>query len=384
MQKLELTENLAKGLSARDKNLLERALDVLEGNKYYDIKKYFDDRVMLSPGLKSGGYLGVWNWDSAFHAVGVSRFDAKLAADQIEGFFKYILEDGMLPDFIDEEGKARIHSSKPPVFAWAAYEVYKNTGDIDFLKRIYSKLALNEKFWRTQRFDGKLFYYDAYLEGTRGEKLVWTKWESGLDNSVRWDNGILEYYPVDLNCFMLSFYESMLKISQLIGENSEEWESKYNELAVLIEETFWNDAIGAYTDRNRLTGEYSTCLTPSSFMPLYVKTASKERAEKMAQIAADENKFNKTMPTVTYDNKEFSNNRYWRGPLWMNVAYFAAKGLKNYGLSVADDIKENVLDLVDCNKDGIYENYDTVNKIGLYNSTFSWSACFIIEFILNW
>lgn len=383
MKELKLTEKLGYNLSSRDKTLIERALKILEGNKYYDIQQYFDNRIMVSPALLSGGYLGVWNWDTAFHAVGLSRFDAKLAIDQIEGFFKYMLEDGMLPDFIDKEGNARIHSSKPPVFAWAAYEVYKNTGDIDFLKRIYNKLVLNENFWRTQRFDGKLFYYDAYLKGTDDEKIVWTKWESGLDNSVRWDNGIIEYYPVDLNCFMLSFYESMLKISQLIGEKSDEWESKYKELSVLIEETFWNDTIGAYTDKNRFTGEYSNCLTPESFMPLYVKTASKERAKKMAQIAADKNKFNSTMPSVSYDNKEFSND-YWRGPLWMNMAYFAAKGLKNYGFSVADDIKENVLNLVDGDKDGIYENYDTINNKGLCNNTFSWSACFIIEFILNW
>lgn len=365
----------------RNKDLLNRALTVLEKNKLYDVQRYFDGRIMLSPGMTD--FLGVWNWDTAFHAVGLSRFDEKLAIDQIEGFLSHIRDDGMLPGVIKLDGTPLIHSSKPPVFAWAAYEVYKNTGDVDFLKRIYNKLVLNETFWRTQRFDGKLFYYDSYLKGLDEENLLWAKWESGLDNSVRWDHGIVEYYPVDLNCFMLSFYESMSKISQLIGEESDEWNTKAEELSILIEETFWNDDIGAYTDKNRFTGFFSNCLTPASYMPLYVKTASKKRAEKMAEIAADKNTFHSNMPTVSYDNPEFSND-YWRGPLWLNVAYFAAKGLKNYGFLVADDIKENVLNVVDYNKDGIYENYDTINKKGLCNSNFSWTACFVIEFILNW
>ena len=379
--KTKLTDELKKNICDRDIELLERALDVLESNKYCIMNKFFDGKTMISPGIKN--FHGIWNWDTAFHAVGVSRFDSKLATDQIEGFFDYMLEDGMLPDLVDTDGKVKIHSSKPPVFAWAAYEVYKHTNDVEFLKRIYNRLVLNERFWRTQRFDGKLFYYDSYKKGTEQENLTWAKWESGLDNSVRWDNGIVEYYPVDLNCYMFSFYENMSKISRLIGASLEEWDCKAKEIAILIEETFWNETVGAYTDRNRFTNELSNCITPASFMPLFIKTASHERAESMAKMAADEQIFNSNMPTVAYNNPEYSQN-YWRGPLWLNIAYFAAKGLKNYGFSVADDIKENILSLVYGIKDGIFENYDTKNKKGLCCSNFSWSAVFIIEFILNW
>lgn len=369
------------GISERDASLLDRAVEILEENKYYEMNKFFDGKTMISPGRNF--FEGIWNWDSGFHAVGVSRFDPKLATDQIEGFLDHIMPDGMLPDLVRLDGYDELHSSKPPVLASCALEVYKNTSDLEFLKRVYKKLALNESFWRSQRSDGRLFYYSYYRKGTEKECLTWTKFESGWDNSVRWDKGIYEYYPVDLNCFMLSFYESMGEIAELIGECPKEWNKKASELADLIEETFWNDKIGAYTDTNRFTMEHSDVLTPASFMPLYVKTASQERAEKMAKIAEAKDKFNRTMPTVCYDNPEFSND-YWRGPMWLNTAYFAAKGLKNYGFSVAEEIKENVLNLVDSIKDGIYENYDTVNSRGLYYPRFSWSACFVIEFILNW
>ena len=140
-KELYVNQEIEKGLSPRNSRLLKRAVGVLEKNKYFEISSFFGGRTMISPGVR--GFRGVWNWDSAFHAVGVSHFDAKLAIDQIEGFLDYIMEDGMLPDLIEKGGTPQIHSSKPPVFAWAAYEVYKNTGESDFLRRIYNKLVLN-------------------------------------------------------------------------------------------------------------------------------------------------------------------------------------------------------------------------------------------------
>ena len=35
------------------------------------------------------------------------------------------------------------------------------------------------------------------------------KYESGWDNSVRWDKGITEYWAIDLNCFMVMFMRAM-------------------------------------------------------------------------------------------------------------------------------------------------------------------------------
>lgn len=369
-----------KKLSERDMSLLERSFNTLIDNRYVDLKPLYNNRTFLSPNIKK--FNGVWNWDSAFHALGCAYFDKELAIEQIEGFLDYIGEDGMLPDVLWTSGEIGWHSSKPPVFPWAALEVSRRISDIGFLNRIYDKLVLNEKFWRTQRFDGKLFYYDTYLHISEEKDLINAKYESGWDNSVRWDNGITNIYPVDLNCFMLMFYNSMYEISSLIKKENSEWKVKSEELAKLIEETFWDEELCAYTDRDRFNGQFVKCLTPASFMPLFVRIASQERAKKMAEIAADRNKFNATMPTVSYDDKGFSND-YWRGPLWLNTAYFAAKGLKNYNLAVADEIKENVLNLVDFVKDGIYENYDTVNKVGLNVKDFSWSACFVMEFILG-
>ena len=131
-------------------------------------------------------------------------------------------------------------------------------------------------------------------------------------------------------------------------------------------------------------GEFVTVLSPASFMPLYIGTASQKRAKAMETLAADRRKFYPGMPTVTYDCPAFSTD-YWRGQTWLNVAFFAVKGLYDYGFrETAGEIREFLLSMAfDDLPRGISENYDSVNRRGKFNASFSWSAAFLIEFILQ-
>ena len=146
----------------------------------------------------------------------------------------------------------------------------------------------------------------------------------------------------------------------------------------------FNEKMGYYADTDKYTKEQSIVISPASFMPLFIGIASEEHAKKMSLMAKNENKFYPGMPTVTYDDPAYSTD-YWRGPTWLNVAYFAVKGLRNYGYEdLADEISEFLLDLIYENKEkGIFENYDTKNREGLYWHKFSWSCAFVMEFILN-
>lgn len=366
-------------MTNKENELLLRAKNTLFGNIAPEAKKFFDERDMISPSIRH--FFGIWNWDSAFHAIGASYFDGELAKTQIEGFLSLMKQDGMLPDNVRFTGVTEWHSSKPPVFPYAVLDVYRKTQDSDFLSRTYPLLCLNENFWRTKRFDGTGFFYSHYEESTEENNLIYAKWESGWDNSPRWDNGIENLYPIDLNCFMVMFYDSMEKIADILALDSKEWTKKKTSLIEFIENNLWNEKAGAYTDRDRFNGTFSDVLTPASFMPLYIRSASFDRAKKMAELAENKDKFDCLMPTVSFDNPAYSTD-YWRGPMWLNTAYFAAKGLKNYNFPVADKIKDNVLSLV-YDVGNIRENYDCKNRKGLSCCDFSWSAVFVIEFLLN-
>lgn len=367
--------------SERDLKLLERTEEIFRANIYNaDDNFQWSPYRCISPGM--GSFTGIWNWDSAFHAVGAARIDTELAKENILGFFRFQKEDGFLPDCIWEEGGMVETLSKPPVFAWASEIVYKADNDIEFLEEIYPKLKRNIQWWYAKRcFDG-MFFYDA--ENKMSEDYILSvKYESGWDNAVRWDSGITNYWAIDLNCFMVMFLRSMKFIAAEIGldEESLQWDEKEKMLASHINERCWDSGNKFYGDTDKFTGEVSKVLSPANFMPLYVGIADNERAEHMKEIA--ENNFKGKMPTVSFDNPEYSND-YWRGPTWLNVAYFAAKGLKNYGFAVADKIRENILDMCYNEKRGIYENYDSVTGKGLCCDHFSWSCVFIREFILNW
>ena len=120
-------------------------------------------------------------------------------------------------------------------------------------------------------------------------------------------------------------------------------------------------------------------------MPLFVKLASRERAEMMDKIAKEH--FLPGMPTVAYTNDAYDDkydHAYWRGPCWLNVAYFAAKGLMNYGFcDTAVAIRDTILGWVESDGDSVHENYNATTGKGLCSDHFSWSCVFAREFAVN-
>lgn len=375
-----------KGLNERNNRLLELAYTILMNNVYEAEGHPWSPYRCISParclGPGKDGFFGIWNWDTAFHSAGVSRWDTGLAREGLLGFMQYQKENGMFPDVMFEDGRLADTFSKPPVLATSCEIVYKRDKNMDFLKKVYPMLVKNESYWTEKRCHDGLLFYDA--EDSKGDKdyELHVRYESGWDNSVRWDKTITDMWPIDLNCFMVMMYRSLSYMANELSlfEEAETWGEKGVKMSRLINEKLWDNEHGYYADANKFTGEISEVLSPASFMPLYIGIASEQQAKCMANIA--ETKFECKMPTVSFDDPEYSTD-YWRGPTWLNVAYFAAKGLKNYGFDVAEKIKESILEMCAKNKEHIYENYDARAEKGLCCDHFSWSCVFVIEFILN-
>lgn len=373
----EFLNNVKNDVSDRDYKLIEKAVWVLDHNiSDGEGTPWYGKRTLLPSAER---FKGIWNWDTAFHCVGLSRFDVDFAMEHMEVFCEYQLDDGMFVDNVSCKGEKGVNFTKPPVMAWACEVVYRKSGDKEFLRRMYNRLVKNVEFWETKRKSGDMFHYDTLPGDYAFEHGVGM--DSGWDNSVRWDKNPDKLWAVDLNCFMVMTYRSMEYIASELSEDGSVWKSKAEKLSKDIEENLWNDKLGCYTERNYVTGEFSDVLSPASFMPLYIEVASQEHAMQAEKAAVE--KFGYGMPTVSYDNPNYSRD-YWRGPTWLNVAYFAAKGLKNYGFSdTADKIKQTILGWVENNGDKIHENYDSKTGEGLCAEYFSWSAVFVIEFILN-
>ncbi len=363
-----------------EKLLADRAYEILMGNVYGREGYPWSPYRCTAPDRSH--FRGIWNWDSAFHAVGLAQWDGALAWENILGFFQFQKANGMLPDVIYEDGRVVDTFSKPPVFAWAVEEVHRRAPNEAHLREIYPKLVSNQAFWRTHRQDRGLYHYDAdFPERPDYEKRV--RFESGLDNSVRWDQGVAQYWAIDLNCYMVLTFQCLCRLAALLGleEDRQRWQKDAADLAVRIQETLWDPALGIFNDVNRHTGAHSPVRTPAIFMPLFVRIATREQAASLARVAREH--FHGKMPTVAFDDPEYSRD-YWRGPTWLNVAWFAARGLQNYGFPIAQEIRDNILTMCALETGGIFENYDSLTGQGLCCKRFSWSCVFILEFLWNW
>ena len=388
---------LAGKVSARDYRILDKASRILlwniapneEGVLWNPYRAITPSMTPQPNDPKDSYFAGIWNWDSAFHMVGVSRFDRKLAQEQMEAFFLFQKENGMLPDVI----RMPVHGSrvedligKPPVWAWALETLDRRQPDDVFLAKMYPKLVKNEAFWRNERYkeaDGLFFYSTSYV----GEKRdLYIRWESGLDDSIRFDGGVIEFlYPVDLNCFMVSFYRSMVYLAARLGKSDEKvlWEKKEEALAERIRTTLWDKSENCFFDWNFHDRTFVRVVTPAIYLPLWAKIAAKEQATAMEHYAKDPKKLYPCMPTVALDHEQMDPNGYWRGSVWLNLAYFAIKGLYDYGFTeTALAIRETLLDWIDRDTT-IHENYNPLAGKGKCAPEFSWSCVFAMALVLE-
>ena len=379
-------------LSTRDFQLLSLSVETLESN----ILTPTDEHPGPLPWYPKRGicpspfrYRGVWSWDAAFHAVGAVRFDPVLAREQLSILLDHQLPSGALCDVIFEDGSKVTSFGKPPVLPWAAEIVDRAAPDDAFLRVLYPKCVMHETHWCSNRRDNteKLFHFDSGNpdpERRRSEARM----EAGWDNSVRWDEASNDWWAIDLNCNMVMLYRSLAYMAARLGnhEDQQRWVGRAEALGAEINRVLYDEATGAYLDRHRHTGKFGRALTPASFLPLYVRIASPEQAKRLAALAADPGKFYPTVPSVSYDHPEFNPLDYWRGPSWLNIAYFMLKGLQFYGYrDTADRCREWLLNA--CSGYSLWEYYRSRGPsagTGLGAPQYGWTAVFVMEFLLNW
>jgi len=84
------------------------------------------------------------------------------------------------------------------------------------------------------------------------------------------------------------------------------------------------------------------------------------------------------LPTLAMDRPEFDpTDGYWRGPVWLDQAYFGVHGLRRYGMhaeasAVVQGLLEGPVGLLDSAP--MHENYHPQTGEGLNAPHFSWSA----------
>ncbi|WP_455684173.1 alpha-glucosidase [Thomasclavelia sp.] len=198
----------------------------------------------IVPSMSYKWFIGMWAWDSWKQVVATTYFNEELAKNNVRALFDYQItsDDTVRPQdagaIIDcifynqnedrggDGGNWNERNSKPALAAWAVENVYRQTGDKEFLKEMYPKLVAYHNWWYTNRdidkngiaeyggmvhetcYDWTSYGYEVgqVVEGfgtvndqgfvldTNGERIVCPEagieaaaWESGMDNATRFD-----------------------------------------------------------------------------------------------------------------------------------------------------------------------------------------------------
>jgi glucosidase len=341
---------------------------------------------------------GFWAWDSWKHAVGVAHFNPELAKNQIRVMFARQDKYGMIPDVIYADStEDNWRDTKPPLAAWAVWRIFEETNDKDFLNEMYSKLIKYHEWWYLNRDHDQ----NGLCEyGGTDKELVSAMWESGMDDAVRFDNAVMlknndrawsiNQESVDLNSYLYAEKGYLAKIAKVLLKKEDEnnFLSEAERLKFLINQKMYDEKNGFYYDINVTDKSFIKTQGPEGWIPLWAGVAEPSHALRVKEIILDTSKFATFIPfpTVSADDEKYMSG-YWRGPVWLDQAYFAIKGLKNYGYNeIADNFTEQLFDKLEGLKNSnlpIRENYDPRNGNGLKVNHFSWSAAHLLLLYLE-
>lgn len=356
----------------------------------------------LFPSYHYEWFHGFWAWDSWKHAAAVANFNPELAKNQMRALFDYQEPNGFIPDCIYRDTLIEpnnYRNTKSPLAAWAVWEIYKQNKDISFIKEFYPKLKKYHAWWYKERDHDQ----DGLCEfGSTDGTLIAGKWESGMDNAVRFDNSkilkngehaySIDQESVDLNSFLYAeknYLAKMAKVLKLVNEEKN-WNEESAKLKKQIQTQFWDAKTGWFYDTSIDGKNIITDMGCEGFLPLWAEVASVEQAKSIKDNLLNPDTFNTyvPLPTLAANQAKFNPaNGYWRGPIWLDQSYFGINGLEKYGYQneanqLAHKLIHNAEGALEKGK-SIRENYHPTTGKGLEAENFSWSAAHYLMLLLK-
>jgi hypothetical protein len=344
------------------------------------------------------GYVGVWQWDAYFIAVGLRHGDPELAREQLEIAFRFPSADGQLPDVVHEEGvlatsddlpqadrdrlrragsqiadpNAPVPLTKPPLAAWALAKVLEVDDRPDWARAQLAVIRRSQDWW----------FAGSDLDGD-GMPEYGHPYSSGLDDSPIFDGPLPTTAP-DLGAYLVQQDLELARLAERYGADAAGDPAAHRERAA---RTFalllglWNEASGRF--EARAAGEPVASDAIVGFMPLLTGALPPEVLGSLVDALGDPERYALpwAVPTVSAADPDFSDERMWRGPVWVNTNRLVIEGLRASGLpELARDLAERTVALV-VHGGGPHEyfNPNTGRKARTATTAFGWSAALFVD-----
>ena len=374
--------------------IIEKCIRTLYHNYIKPSGDIFHEGILPSPGY----YNSLWSWDSWKHAYSLAYLDKDLAENSIRALYDYQNEEGMVADLVNvDKKKNNWVNTKSPLSAWAVFEVYSATNDLNFLKELYPKLLKYHYWWYKHR-DVNTNGICEY--GCENGKKVAAKWES-WDEAIRQDSMELlksknnsysmNIEAVDLNSYLYLEKEYLIKMASIIGDtkSAKPLQEEKKILGEKIRKVFYNKNDGFFYDVRLMDKSFIMSREACGWLPLFAGVATQEQAKSVKEYMMNETAFNAFLPlqTVSKDNPKYDPGHYWRGPVWLDQFYFGYMGLKKYGYKAEANslllkfIKNS--DISSTNDNVLHEYYNSENGKGSGADYFGWTAAHLLMMMLD-
>ena len=327
--------------------------------------------------------------------------------------------------------------TQPPIEGWVLERIFKTAGDFpevkDFVRELFPKIFAQHEYLYKSRDplnDGLVYIQHNWESGTDNSPVwdeIWDSFDAPSYNFKRKDTQHVkeaqrphqreyDYYLhlIDLfkrlkyndkaiaeqspflvqdplfNSMLIASNNSLIRLADLAGypekvKQLKDWNKKSIQS---FNEKLFDEESGLYRHYDLRKNKWLDGLTSSGFSPLFARVPSSDRARQMLAVM---NRFSKSgrnffCPSFDPDDARFESQRYWRGPVWVNMNWIIYHGLRNYGFTdMAQQIKEDTLQMV--REQGFYEYFEPDKEKskqqhkGYGGEEFPWTAALIIDLL---
>jgi glycogen debranching enzyme len=361
-----------------------------------------------------------WLWDSCFHAIILSMLEPEAAKKELRALVSKQFPDGLIPHIIFWDFKiTRPYNwdwvagtvtsiTQPPMLAYAAWEVFRRTGDRAFLEELYPKILAYYQYLIHNRDP-----QDHHIIGIINPD------ESGEDNSPRFDlplhvdsdisflghmqkrrkliheNRVCNFdaeicmsknfwvKDVPFNSILVKNLETLSHIASLLGHEQGE---QFGELhAGLVKDAMRERLMADGVFWSAMDHDYKPLrvATWAHFVPMFAGLYTKPEADAlMEEHFGNHETFRSRfgIRTVSKQEPAYRPDAFWRGPIWFAPHWFIYQGLMTYGYkNEAKFISDATIGLVERNGFREYFNPESGEAYGAKNFTWGTLALDMVE-----
>lgn len=321
-------------------------------------------------------------WDTYYTQLGLLEHNQLRLAKGGANNLLYLVDSlGFVPNANADWGDNR---SQPPYLSMMVTDIYKRTGDKDWLKKAYVTLQKEYAFWTDTTGTGiedhrtaisglqRFFHHATQREllemyqpeltnrfgfPTDADTATRLKIASnfaaeaatGMDFTTRFENRCPDFVAVDLNCNLylyelnFAFIEKELSLS-----DGKDWLQKAEVRKDLINKYCWNEEKGFYYDYDFVNKRSSKIAAATGLSALYAGIASKEQGERVVKnLSLIESEHG----IVTTQESEQEHSYQWdHVSVWPPMQSLAIMALDRYGYKTeAKRVAMKYLDVVAAN-----------------------------------